>query len=172
MAKRVNIDFSDFEFWLTRVGKKNAEKAVEAISTQLKVKGPYWTGEFERNWEITLGEPVPGDKPREDDRSIKEIIEDGPRPREITVLKAGRDFPEAPDSEEITYSIANRMEYREIAQDLIPEPPRIKGGGNETADQDWYRTYLKSGLKTTLSLAIKRVAKDPTIKNFKGDLNK
>jgi len=171
MPRRVNLDFGDFETYISNISSECAEKAAEEITTSLKIKGPYWTGEFEGAWEVTLGKDIPASQPRQDTRSQKEIIEDGPQTRQLTRLKAGVDFPSMPKQVTSKYTIGNRMEYRDIALDL--EPGRIKAGGNETADQDWYETYTRAGgLATTLALATGKVSKDPKIKNYKGNLNR
>jgi hypothetical protein len=63
------------------------------------------------------------------------------------------------------------MVYRDIAKDL--EPGRIKSGGRETADQDWYVNYTQGGgLATTIQLSTGKTSQDPKIKNFKGKIGK
>ena len=172
MAKQVRLDFGDLETWINNIASTTAEETVERAVRQLKIRGPYWTGEFERAWKVTLGQPIPATK--EPDPSLgtqAERISNGAQPPTITPLKAGRDFPEAPKQSVIKYTIGNEMTYRNVAQDL--EPGRIKGGGNETAQQDWYVKYIQTGgLATTIALAANRTSKDPKIKNFKGNLNK
>jgi len=171
MAKRLNLDFGDLETWINNVSSGIAEKTAEDVVRQLKIRGPYWTGEFEGAWDVTLGEDIPASEQRRDTRSLDEILAAGPAPRQITPLKAGVDFPSAPKTSEVTYTIGNRMAYRDIAQDL--EAGRIKGGGRETADQDWYTTYIQGGgLETTIALSADRVSKDPKIKNYKGKISK
>ena len=168
MAK-LGLGFGDFETYLNRISSTLAEKAVEDITTQLKIRGPYWSGEFERAWEVTDGKAIPADIPNKDTRPLKEILADGPEPRQVTRLKAGVDFPNAPKQSVIKYNIDNRMEYRDIAKDI--EPGRIKGGGRETAKQDWYINYIQGGgLATTIQLATGKTSQDPKIKNFKGKI--
>ena len=168
MAK-LGLGFGDFETYLNQIRSTIAEKAVEDITTQLKIRGPYWTGEFEEAWEVTDGEPIPADIPAsgtQDERQRK-----GKQPRQVTRLKAGVDFPNARKKPLIKYNIDNRMEYRDIARDIIPYPPRIKGGGNETANQDWYVDYIQGGgLATTIQLSTGKTSQDPKIKNFKGKI--
>ena len=164
MAK-LGLGFGDFETYLNRISSTLAEKAVEDITTQLKIRGPYWTGEFEEAWAVTDGKPIPADisaTGTQEDR-----LAEGAQPRQVTRLKAGVDFPNAPKKGPIKYNIDNRMEYREIAKDIIPG--RIKGGGNETANQDWYENYIQGGgLATTIQLSAGKTSQDPKIKNFKG----
>ena len=171
MPRRLDLDFGDLKTYISNVSSETAEKAAEAITTQLKIKGPYWTGEFEEAWEVALGKDIPASTPRKDTRPLKEILADGPKPRQLTKLEAGVDFPSAPSDPIVQYTIGNRMEYRDVALDL--QEGRIKGGGRETADQDWYVTYIQAGgLETTLALATNRVSKDPKIKNYRGKLSK
>ena len=172
MAK-LGLGFGDFETYLNRISSTLAEKAVEDITTQLKIRGPYWTGEFEEAWAVTDGKPIPADIPRKDTRPLKEILADGSEPRQVTRLKAGIDFPSAPKKTAATtviqYNIDNRMEYRDIAKDIIPG--RVKGGGNETATQNWYENYIQGGgLATTIQLSANKTSQDPKIKNFKGKI--
>ena len=166
MAK-LGLGFGDFETYINSISSTLAEKAVEDITTQLKIRGPYWTGEFEKAWAVTDGKPIPADIPAtgtQEDRIAR-----GEQPREVTRLKAGVDFPSAPKKGPITYNIDNRMEYREIAKDIVPG--RIKGGGNETAAQDWYENYIQGGgLATTLQVSVGKTSQDPKIKNFKGKI--
>ena len=172
MPRQTNLNFGDIETWLTNISSEVAEEAVEQVVRNLKGRGPFWTGEFENGWVVELGDvTIPASKKRGDGRSLKQILAEGPRPRDISLLRAGVDFPNAPKKTKITYTIDNEMDYRDIAKDLIPG--RIKGGGNQTAPQNWYTTYIQGGaLATTLQLATGRVSKDPKIRNFKGNLNK
>jgi len=164
MAKQTRLNFGDLKTWINNISSETAEKAAEDITRQLKIRGPYWTGEFEEAWAVTLGDPIAASKPS---TRASEV----PQPRQITPLKAGIDFPSAPKKDVIEYVIDNEMEYRDVAKDI--EPGRIKGGGNETADQDWYETYIRGGgLATTIALSTNRVSKDPKIKNFKGRVSK
>ena len=166
MAK-LGLGFGDFETYINRISSTLAEKAVEDITTQLKIRGPYWSGEFERAWEVTDGKAIPADIPAEGE--IDERIAEGAQPRQVTRLKAGVDFPNAPKQSVIKYNIDNRMEYRDIAKDI--KPGRIKGGGRETAKQDWYINYIQGGgLATTIQLATGKTSQDPKIKNFKGKI--
>ena len=166
MAK-LGLGFGDFETYLNRISSTLAEKAVEDITTQLKIRGPYWTGEFEEAWAVTNGKPIPADIPATGTQ--EERIAAGSQPRQVTRLKAGVDFPSAPKKGPIKYNIDNRMEYRDLAKDIIPG--RIKGGGNETATQDWYENYIQGGgLATTIQLSAGKTSQDPKIKNFKGKI--
>jgi hypothetical protein len=163
MAK-LGLDFGDFDTYINLIKAEVAEKAAEEITTQLKIRGPYWTGEFEEAWEVTSGKPIPASTPASGTRDERQ--EAGPQPRQVTRLKAGVDFPNAPKKGPIKYTIDNRMEYRDIAKDIVPG--RIKAG-RQTAKQDWYVNYTQGGgLATTIQLATNKTSQDPKIKNFKG----
>ena len=172
MPRRTNLNFGDIETWINNISSQVAEEAVEQVVRNLKIKGPFWTGEFENAWEVELGNVnIPASKKRGDVRSLKQLLAEGPNPRQFTPLRAGVDFPNAPKRANVTYTIDNEMEYRDVAKDL--EPGRVKSGGNQTAPRNWYTTYIQGGgLATTLALATNRVSADPKIKNFKGNLNK
>ena len=172
MPRRTTLNFGDLETWINNISAAVAEEAVERVVRNLKIQGPFYTGEFENAWDVRLGNTsIPATKKQGDVRSLKQILAEGPSPRQVTPLRAGVDFPNAPKRGNVAYTIDNQMEYRDIAKDLAPG--RIKGGGNQTAPQDWYTTYVQGGgLATTLALATNRVSKDPKITNFKGDLNR
>ena len=178
MAKRIEFDFGDLETWVGNITRETAAKAAEDITRQLKIKGPYWTGEFERAWEVALGDTqIPAIEQRRNSNFPTDIIAAGPQPRQITLLKAGVDFPEIPKGTEIPkYTIDNRMAYRDIAKDLVPASVDGRYRGDfprATAPRDWYTTYIQAGgLATTLALSTNRVSKDPKITNYKGKLTK
>jgi hypothetical protein len=166
---RLNLDFGDVDTYINLIKSEVAEKAVEAITTELKRRGPYWTGEFEEAWEVTDGAPITASTPASG--TEEERIEAGAQPRQVTRLQAGVDFPSAPKKGPVNYTIDNRMEYRDIAKDIVPG--RVKNGGRETADQDWYVNYIQGGgLATTIQLATGKTTQDPKIKNFKGKIGK
>jgi hypothetical protein len=177
MPKRVDLNFGDIETWINNISSECAEKAAEDITRQLKIKGPYWTGEFEQNWEVVLGDTeIPAIEQRRGSDFPSDIIKAGPQPRQLTPLRAGVDFPIIPKgTKKPKYTIDNRMAYRDIAKDLIPTPDgRYRGDyPRATAPRDWYVNYTQGGgLATTLALSTDRVSKDPKIKNFKGNLNR
>ena len=107
------------------------------VTLDLKLKGPYWDGVFEKSWEIRAGEAsipatVLGKTPPSKTN----------QPREITPPAVPRIGAQNLNG----FTIGNRTEYRELAMDL--EPGRLKGentayGG--TALQDWFETYMQGG---------------------------
>ena len=163
MARRASFGNSDFSTWIGKIKNEVAEEASEAIIRQLQIKGPYWTGNFAGAWEARVGNVnIPADE-----KSLDR--EERPRQLETYSVEA------APKGNKgnLQYTIDNRMEYRDVAKDLIPDSTGKKRGEKEgrTAPLNWYRTYLEGGgLQTTLALATSRVAKKPEIKNFKGTI--
>ena len=160
----------DVNTWINNIKSEVAAQAAEDIVRQLKIRGPYWTGEFEGAWDVVLGSgTIAANKQSSVDRD--QALREGPGPREVTPLRAGVDFPVPAKGAEAQYTIDNRMVYRDVAKDLVPG--RIKNGNRETAQQDWYRTYVEGGgLATTLALSTGRVSRDPQIRNFKGRVSK
>ena len=163
MARRASFGNKDFSTWVSNIKKDVAEDAAEAIIRQLQIKGPYWTGNFAGAWEARLGDvEIPADKQSLNrDRSV-------PQMETYSVQAAPKDA-----KGNIEYTIDNRMEYRDVAKDLIPDSSGRLRGEKEgrTAPLNWYRTYLEGGgLHTTLALATNRVAKKPEITNFRGKI--
>ena len=163
MARRASFGNNDFSTWINNIKSEVAEEASEAIIRQLQIKGPYWTGNFAGAWEARVGNVnIPADE-KSSDR------EERPRQLETYSVEA------APKGKKgnLQYTIDNRMEYRDVAKDLIPDSTGTIRGEKpgRTAPLNWYRTYLEGGgLQTTLALATNRVAKKPEIKNFRGTI--
>ena len=172
MARRASFGNSDFSTWINNIKSEVAEEASEAIIRQLQIKGPYWSGNFAGAWEARVGNVnIPADK-KSLDRDRDFDPDDRGRPVsqiETYVVEAA---PKGRKSN-LQYTIDNRMEYRDIAKDLVPDSTGSLRGEKpgRTAPLNWYRTYLEGGgLQTTLALATNRVAKKPEIKNFRGKI--
>ena len=170
MARRASFGNSDFSTWINNIKNEVAEEASEAIIRQLQIKGPYWTGNFAGAWEARVGNVnIPADQ-KSLDRD-KDVNDDGKSTRQIETYVV----EQAPKGRKgnLQYTIDNRMEYRDVAKDLIPDSTGSLRGEKpgRTAPLNWYRTYLEGGgLQTTLALATNRVAKKPEIKNFRGKI--
>ena len=170
MARRASFGNSDFSTWINNIKSEVAEEASEAIIRQLQIKGPYWTGNFAGAWEARVGNVnIPADQ-KSLDRD-KDVNDDGKSTRQIETYVV----EQAPKGRKgnLQYTIDNRMEYRDVAKDLIPDSTGSLRGEKpgRTAPLNWYRTYLEGGgLQTTLALATNRVAKKPEIKNFRGKI--
>ncbi len=169
---RAEFNFGDLNTWVNNIKKETAEEAANAIIKKLQVAGPYWSGEFAGAWEAVLGKTnIPANQKsmfRGEDRSALQQ----PRQMEQYSVQAAP----ANSNKTVEYTIDNRMEYRDIAKDLVPAQPDGRKRGDmpgATAEKDWYIKYVQGGgLLQTLALATDRVSKDPKIQNFKGDLNK
>ena len=170
MARRASFGNSDFSTWINNIKSEVAEEASEAIIRQLQIKGPYWTGNFAGAWEARVGNVnIPADQ-KSLDRD-QDVNDEGKSTRQMETYVV----EQAPKGKKgnLQYTIDNRMEYRDVAKDLIPDSTGKLRGEKEgrTAPLNWYRTYLEGGgLQTTLALATNRVAKKPEIKNFKGTI--
>ena len=170
MARRASFGNSDFSTWINNIKSEVAEEASEAIIRQLQIKGPYWTGNFAGAWEARVGNVnIPADQ-KSLDRD-QDVNDEGKSTRQMETYVV----EQAPKGKKgnLQYTIDNRMEYRDVAKDLIPDSTGTIRGEKpgRTAPLNWYRTYLEGGgLQTTLALATNRVAKKPEIKNFKGTI--
>ena len=134
MARRASFGNSDFSTWINNIKSEVAEEASEAIIRQLQIKGPYWTGNFAGAWEARLGNvKIPADK-KSSDRDQ--------RPRQLETYSVQA----APKGKKgnIQYTIDNRMEYRDVAKDLIPDSTgRIRGEREgRTAPLNWYLSLI------------------------------
>ena len=160
MARRTTFKMRGVTTWVENIQNEVSREAARQIVTDLKEVGPYWTGDFEEAWVVKAGstsitankQGVPS-RPKE------------PYTRQITPVSV----PRARGRRSIEYTIGNEMIYRDVALDL--EPGRIKTGGRETAEQDWYRKYIEGGnLRLTLKQATDRVASDPKVRGFRKSL--
>ena len=170
MPRRASFGNSDFSTWINNIKSEVAEEASEAIIRQLQIKGPYWTGNFAGAWEARVGNVnIPADLKSKDRE--KDANAEGQSLRQLETYS----IEAAPKGRKgnLQYTIDNRMEYRDIAKDLVPDSTGSLRGEKpgRTAPLNWYRTYLEGGgLQTTLALATNRVAKKPEIKNFRGKI--
>lgn len=158
MARRTTFKLPGLRTWVENIKNTVSEEAARQIVTDLKTIGPYWTGDFEESWVVR-----PGDVRVAATRRGVPTRPKFPYQRQITDVT----IPKATGRKSISYTIGNTMVYRNIALDL--EPGRIKDGGNETAEQDWYAQYIEGGnLRLTLEQTTARVAADPRIRGFRG----
>jgi hypothetical protein len=160
-ARTTKVKIPGFTAYVGKVAKELSENTVRDIVIDLKIKGPYWSGEFEANWVVKRGnasvaaskESQFGDFPERKQRTITDIT-----------------IPPATGKGNITYSIGNQMKYRDVALDLLPG--RLGKSGNisyaDQPAQDWYETYLQAELESRINKTTGKVANLPGIKNFKG----
>jgi len=157
MPRRTKFKLAGFSTYVDNIKNTVSREAAEQIVKDLKQLGPYWTGDFEEAWVVKAGSTSISANRRGVPTRPKE-----PYQRQITPVSV----PPARGRGNVEYTIGNEMVYRNVAMDL--EPGRIKVGGNETTEQDWYRTYVEGGnLRLTLQQATERAAKDPKIRGFK-----
>ena len=157
MARRTGFKIPGLRTWVDNIKNEVSQKAAEQIVLDLKEIGPYWTGTFEESWVVRPGDVrIPASTPARERPAFAQ-------PRKIPPIQVAK--PKGRKS--VFFTIGNTAEYRNVALDLIPG--RVKGGGNDTAPQDWFRTYVEGGnLRLTLQQVTGRVAQDPKIRGFKG----
>lgn len=161
MARRTGFKIPGLRTWVDNIKNEVSQKAAEQIVLDLKEIGPYWTGTFEESWVVRPGDVrIPAStEPRERTAFAQ--------PRKITPIRVAK--PKGRKS--VFFTIGNTTTYRNVALDLVPGRIKALGpaGGNETAPQDWFRTYVEGGnLRLTLQQVTGRVAQDPKIRGFKG----
>ena len=152
--------------YIDQVGRTIAAEAAEEIVTDLKKKGPYFSGEFEENWVVVTGDKrIPADK--KSSLSQEEKFEAWksavlPFTRRVTPVA----IPPLSKGDESGYTIGNRMEYRNIALDLVPG--RYEPGRQNTAPKDWYAIYIQGGgLANALKRATGKASTNPRIRGFR-----
>ena len=144
----------DFAKWINMVEAEVLRESAKQVVQELKVAGPYYSGEFERNWVV-----VPGAK------NIPGTVTEGTRPK----VARNRTITQTPipQPQNNSLTIGNRMDYKLVAQDLVPG--RLKeGGGAGSANQDWFTTYASSQIQNALKKGVSAATQDSAIRNFKG----
>jgi hypothetical protein len=161
MARKTNIKIPGLNAWIDNIKNELSENAARDIVIDLKIAGPYWSGEFEANWVVKRGATGVGATKKSSFEAFPEQ-----QPRTITDIT----IPPATGRGDITYSIANQMEYRDIALDLVPDSKgKLRGDKpRRTADKYWYDTYVQTQLRGRLEQTTGKVARLPKIKNFRG----
>ena len=144
-----------FNKWLDVVGEKALEESAKQVVKELKKVGPYYSGDFEKNWVVLPGrKEIPGN------------VKPGTRPR-FPQNRINTEVPTIPKPQDNALTIGNRMEYKLIAQDLIPG--RLKeGGGPGSASQDWFTKYASIQIQGALQKGVSVAAQNPAVRNFKG----
>jgi len=161
--KKSEFSLRGVKAYVEKVSQKVAEQAAKDIITDLKILGPYWTGEFEAAWVAIPGATKQVPARLDSQFTIEERLSIEPKARKITEPKVAPLRGTGLNS----YSIGNLMKYRDIALDL--KPGRYSESKRNTADQDWYVGYINGGLLAqTLKQATGKVANNPKVKGFKG----
>ena len=162
MARRTAIRTGDLVTWVSNIKNTLSEELVEQVITDLKNKGPYWTGTFEKNWVVQKGSTsIQANSGLEVRGGIKDY--QGPT-RNYTI-------PKATGRKSQIYTIGNTTSYRDIAMDLDPERRRTTPEGKmNTAEPDWYLNYMQNEIYSVVPKVVDRVANQSDIKNYKGRL--
>jgi hypothetical protein len=158
MASR-KFKLPGFSAYLEEIKQVTAKEAATRIVGELVFLGPWYSGEFAKNWVVRTGD--------------KRIAATVPEP-DIFVRTPRRALP-APvipslrgtgSKKNVGYTIGNKTVYRNVAMDLVPG--RTENARQISAPQDWYRTYIEAGsLRDTLAAAVGAAAQNPRIKGFK-----
>ena len=162
MARRGrSVKIPGFRQYLGLVSQTIAKEAAEQITGDLIEKGPWYSGQFARNWAVEIGnKDIPATVDPEDNRRERTTRESVPLPRIPSLRGTGKD-------KSVGYNIDNRTTYRRIAMDLVPG--RTEGAKEISAERDWYRKYIEGGpLKGALAEAVAKTSKKPRIRGFKG----
>ena len=160
MARKTNIKIPGLNAYIDAIKNELSENAARDIVIDLKIAGPYWAGEFEAGWVVKRGATGVGATVESEFDTEKGIPEQ--QPRTITDVT----IPPAKGRGDITYSISNKMAYRDTALDLVDG--RYSDYKRNTADKDWYENYVRTELRDRLEKTTGKVARLPRIKNFKG----
>lgn len=161
MPRKTNIKIPGLNAWIDNIKNELSENAARDIVIDLKIAGPYWSGEFEAGWVVKRGSTgVAASTPSRYTTTPEQ------QPRTITDVT----IPPATGRGDITYSISNKMAYRDIALDLIPDATgKFRGDRpRRTADKYWYDTYVQTQLRGRLADTTGKVARLPKIRNFRG----
>ena len=158
MASR-KFKLPGFSEYLEEVTQVTAKEAATRIVGELVFLGPWYSGEFAKNWVVRIGDKrIPATVPAPDVfvRTPRETI---PPPVVPSLRGTGK-------KKNVGYTIGNRTIYRNVALDLVPG--RTEKAREISAPQDWYRTYIEGGaLRDTLQAAVSAAAQNPRIKGFK-----
>ena len=162
MARRGrNVKIPGFNRYLGEVSQVIAQEAARNIVTELIREGPWYSGQFARNWAVRIGNvSIPATVKPEDNRTNRTDRVSVVPPTIDSLRGTGKD-------KSVGYTIDNLTTYRRIAMDL--EPGRVEGAKTLSAPRDWYRSYVEAGpLKGALAEAVAAASKNPKVRGFKG----
>ena len=162
MARRGrNVKIPGFNRYLGEVSQVIAQEAARNITTELIREGPWYSGQFARNWAVKVGNvSIPATVGPEDNRRERTSRGNVKAPTIPSLRGTGK-------NKNVGYTIDNRTTYRRIAMDLVPG--RTEGAKEISAERDWYRKYVEAGpLKGALAEAVAAASKNPKVRGFKG----
>jgi len=160
MAQRRPVKLPGMRAYLEEVTQVTAQEAATQIVERLISLGPWYSGQFARNWEVRLG-----------DTAIPATVEPpekrGERtPREEVNLPTIPSLRGTGSKKVVGYTIDNRTTYRRIAMDL--EPGRTESAQQISAPKDWYVNFIQGGgLSKVLKNSVGAAAKNPRVRGFK-----
>ena len=169
-GRRTSFKIPGLTAWVDNIKNELSQETAREIVKDLQFLGPWYSGEFAKNWVVKSGQTSVG---ATKERTAFFRLPPG----ETTTKPGGRNampgplngVPRARGRKSIFYTIGNQMKYRNIALDLEPDKPRFRPGVNNTAGQDWYVLYVEGGfLRRRLEQSTQRVANLPKISGFKG----
>ena len=158
MASR-KFKLPGFSEYIEEIKQVTAKEAATRIVGELVFLGPWYSGEFAKNWVVVTGDkriPATVAVPNVFTRTPRQSL---PSPVVPSLRGTGK-------KKNVGYTIGNRTVYRNIALDLVPG--RTEKAREISAPQDWYRTYIEGGsLRDTLQAAVGAAAQNPRVKGFK-----
>lgn len=158
MPKGRPIKLPGLREYAEEITQVTAQQAASQIVGRLIFLGPWYSGQFARNWVVKTG-----------DKSIPATVE--PERTLTRTERQGISLPPIPSlrgtgrRKTVGYTIGNRVTYRNIALDL--EPGRVENAREISAERDWYRTFIEGGgLRDILGKSVAAAANDPRVKGF------
>ena len=154
-----SIALSGLKAVLDGATQRVTQEAAQQIVSDLIALGPWYSGQFAKNWVVQIG-----------NKKIPAVVEpDGFKGR---TTRSSVPIPLVPSlrgtgkKKTLGYTIGNRTTYRNIAMDLVPG--RVTNARVISAPQDWYRNYVEGGpLRDVLIAAIGKIGADPKVRGYK-----
>ena len=160
MPQRRPVKLPGLREQLEEVTQVAAREAATQIVGRLIFLGPWYSGQFARNWAVKVG-----------DTRIPATVE--PSDAKIRTPRQSISPPTVPSlrgtgkKKVVGYTIDNRTTYRRVAMDLVPG--RVANATEISAERDWYVNFIQGGgLRDVLASSVAAAAADPKVKGFKG----
>ena len=160
MPQRRPVKLPGVREYLQEVTQVTAKEAATQIVGRLIFLGPWYSGQFARNWVVKVG-----------DTKIPATV--GPSDAKIRTPRQSVSPPTVPSlrgtgkKKVVGYTIDNRTTYRRVAMDLVPG--RVANATEISAERDWYVNFIQGGgLRDVLASSVAAAAADPKVKGFKG----